>query len=305
LAKLKPYVRSLIFGAIIFFFLKIVKDYWTDVTSIKITTTGWGLLAIAFFVTFAAHVWSAYVWFWMLTIFRQPVKPKWVMQVYLITNIAKYLPGNVWHYYGRIRAVTQAGSNLGAATVSVLLEPLLMAAAALIIALVSSCLGWINTSGNVWLLPMQFLGLGVVLVGIHPFFLNPVVQLLNRLKTKSTEKVGIDRYPILPLLGELGFVGLRATGFLFSVMAFFPLNLEILPNVVSVFSLAWLLGLVIPGAPGGLGVFEATAISFLDKNYFSPGIVLTMVALFRLVSIAAEALAAVIAYFTGGKLTQN
>lgn len=327
MAKLKPYVRSLIFGAIIFFFLKIVKDYWTDLTSIKITTTGWGLLMIAFFVTFTAHLWSAYVWFWMLKAFGQPVKPKWAIQVYLITNMAKYLPGNIWHFYGRIRAVTQAGSNLAPATVSVLLEPLLMAAAGLIIAIISSCLGWINTSSNTWLIPLQFLGLAVVLIGIHPFFLNPVVRLLNRMKTsqklenkeissedlnkiilpktKNTEKVGIDRYPILPLLGELGFVGLRATGFLFGVMAFFPVTVEILPNLISVFSLAWVFGLIIPGAPGGLGVFEATAIAFLDKNYFSPGIVLAMVALFRLVSITAEAFAATLAYLTGGKLTQN
>jgi len=52
------------------------------------------------------------------------------VQIYLQTNIAKYLPGNVWHYYGRISAAVKAGVSGSAATLSVLLEPLLMAAAA-------------------------------------------------------------------------------------------------------------------------------------------------------------------------------
>lgn len=302
MAKLKPFLRWVIFGGIAFFFLKILRDYWDDVTAITINTTGWLLLATALFVTLGAHFWSAYVWYWMLKLFQQPVKAKWAIQVYLMTNMAKYLPGNVWHFYGRIQAVTKTGSDIGAATISVLLEPLLMAAAASIFALVSACLGWLKTSGNWWLFSLQFLGLGIVLIAINPVFLNPVIGLLNRLKAKSQEKIILTQYPILPLMGELGFIALRATGFLLAVMAFFPVTLEQIPNLISVFSLAWLLGLIIPGAPGGLGVFEATAIAFLDKNYFSPGIVLTMVALFRLVSIIAEAIAASLAYFSGGRL---
>ncbi|WP_354635191.1 hypothetical protein [Planktothricoides raciborskii] len=41
--------------------------------------------------------------------------------------------------------------------------------------------------------------------------------------------------------------------------------------VLSAFSFAWLLGLVLPGAPGGIGIFEATAIALLQNN-FPPGI---------------------------------
>ncbi|WP_426546971.1 hypothetical protein [Dapis sp. BLCC M126] len=57
------------------------------------------------------------------------------------------------------------------------------------------------------------------------------------------------------------------------------------------FSLAWLLGLVVPGAPGGVGVFEATALTLLEQK-FSPGIVLSGVAFYRLISVLAETFAA-------------
>jgi uncharacterized membrane protein YbhN (UPF0104 family) len=56
------------------------------------------------------------------------------------------------------------------------------------------------------------------------------------------------------------------------------------------------LGLIIPGAPGGMGVFEATAIALLNPNYFSSVYFLAGLALFRLVSIIAEALAAFFAW---------
>jgi len=58
---------------------------------------------------------------------NQPVTSSQFVQIYLQTNIAKYLP-NVWHY-GRISAAVKAGVSGSAATLSVLLEPLLMAAA--------------------------------------------------------------------------------------------------------------------------------------------------------------------------------
>jgi len=70
------------------------------------------------------------VWTWILYELNQPVSSSQFIQIYLKTNIAKYLPGNVWHYYGRITAAKTAGVSGSAATLSVLLEPLLMAAAA-------------------------------------------------------------------------------------------------------------------------------------------------------------------------------
>lgn len=59
------------------------------------------------------------------------------------------------------------------------------------------------------------------------------------------------------------------------------------PLLLGAFSVAWLLGLIIPGAPGGIGVFEATAIALLD-HHFPPAMVVSAVALYRLVSLLAE-----------------
>jgi uncharacterized membrane protein YbhN (UPF0104 family) len=73
------------------------------------------------------------------------------------------------------------------------------------------------------------------------------------------------------------------------------LELSQIPLLLGAFSLAWLLGLVVPGAPGGLGVFEATAIALLEQR-LSPGLLISAIALYRLVSILAESAGAGLAW---------
>ncbi|QSJ20240.1 UPF0104 family protein [Nostoc sp. UHCC 0702] len=296
---MKRILRWLILGGTLFFLGKALKDHWFEVTAIRIDGVGWAILAIATGVTLLAHTWAGWIWTWVLQELNQPVQPAVFIQVYLKTNIAKYLPGNVWHYYGRIVAAKNANVSAGAATLSVLLEPLLMAAAALIIiVLFGSQLAVANDSFVVQIL--RALSLVAVLCVVHPWFLNPAVSFLSRLKarksnTKSAISLRLERYPLIPLLGELGFLGLRGTGFILTMFALGSLNSNQIPLLLGAFSVAWLLGLVVPGAPGGLGVFEATAIALL-QHHFPAALVISAIALYRLISIIAETAGAALAW---------
>ncbi|MBC6419239.1 MAG: flippase-like domain-containing protein [Prochloron sp. SP5CPC1] len=273
----RRWLKWIILGGTLFFILKTFKDRWEEVTAVRIQGEGWTLLIVAGVITLIAHVWSGWVWTWILKSCKQPITTQQGLKLYLRTNIAKYLPGNIWHYYGRIKGVQNAGGSLAIATLTVLLEPLLMAAAALIIALIG-----LRTWG------LEILGLILILLIIHPNFLNPVLQTLSRQKGNTTTEK-LSTYPLIPLLGEIGFVVLRGSGFLSCFWALTPINLSDIPQILAAFSFAWLLGLIVPGAPGGLGVFEATAIALLDD--FS-GVVVLTIALYRVISILAEVLAA-------------
>ncbi|MGB5961383.1 MAG: YbhN family protein [Coleofasciculaceae cyanobacterium] len=288
-SSVKPYLRWLILGGTLFFLVKALKDNWQNVTAIQVESSAFLKLFLAFSITLIAHIWAGLVWGSILQSFRQPVQYRWVIPIYLKTNIAKYLPGNVWHYYGRILAVTKAGGSLEAATVSVLIEPLLMATAALLVALIASLLGLVNTK-DIIDFRLQILSLCVVCLAVHPRVLNPALQLLSRFKGNPNSKFQLQYYPLLPLLGELLFLGLRGAGFLFTFSALTIVNTSYIPLLFSAFSIAWVLGLVIP-TPGGLGVFETTAIALLS-SYFPTGIILSVVAIFRLISILAEILGA-------------
>ena len=290
----KRILRWFLFGGILFFLAKTLKDHWQEVRSLEITSATLPLLTIALGITLIAHIWSGWVWHLILKTIGQPRDGRWSTVVYLQTNIAKYLPGNVWHFYGRVRALQSTGSSTGAAIVGVLLEPLLMAAAAL--GLAAICFSF--TVASDWRLLVVSLGaLMAMLVAIQPRFLNPLLQKLGKAKAKAqgltviTSTLRLQTYPWRSLLGELGFVALRGLGFIITIVALYTLKPgQILP-VMGAFSIAWLMGLVVPGAPGGIGVFEAVAIALLG-NQLPSGLLISSVALYRLISTLAEALGA-------------
>ncbi len=298
LRRLKPYLRWFILGATLFFLLQTLYQHWSEVSQIRLRPQAGVWLLAALAVTLLAHTWSGWVWGWILREFNQPVSQAWATRVFLKTNIAKYLPGNIWHFYGRIREGQKAELSGVAVTASVLLEPLLMAAASLPVVLfaVGESRGWLGG-----------LALVAVCLGIHPRLLNPVLERVAQMKLKgkslpkddSTDSTAdesppppkefrIRRYPLRPLLGEFLFVGLRTSGFLLVWLAIAPISPSDLPLLFGGFSFAWLLGLVVPGAPGGVGVLEATAVSVLGTR-FPMGTVLAAVTVYRLMSVLAEA----------------
>ncbi|OBQ13903.1 MAG: hypothetical protein AN482_03360 [Anabaena sp. LE011-02] len=298
---MKKIVRWLILGGTLFFLLKALKDNWLGVSAIRISANGWLILVAATVITLLAHIWAGWIWTWVLRELNQTVSSPEFIQVYLKTNIAKYLPGNIWHYYGRIMAAKNANVPTNIATLSVLLEPLLMLAAALIIiVLFGSELVVNNLKFN--LIILQFLALIIVLNILHPRFLNPAIKLLDRWKNKKSDGENqlinsfiIKRYPVKPLLGELVFLGLRCAGFILTMLALTSLTWAQIPLLVGAFSCAWVLGLVVPGAPGGLGVFETTAMLLL-QYHFPAALVISAIALYRLISIIAETTGAALAW---------
>ena len=320
-SPLQPYLRYLILGGTFLFIAKAFVTHWREVANIQIRAESFPLLAIALGVTLLSLIFVGWVWMLILREFRQRVNATWAIQVFLKTNIAKYLPGNIWHFWGRILEAKKAGLSPKVATLSVLLEPLLMASAGVLIGLL--CFD----KFNLWL---RLVGCAAILTAIHPKILNPIVLFVERLKlekkgenskdeevagdrlisrlesssnlTKITSSVKsnrqinlpIKRYPLVPLIGQICFIGLRGSGFLLTVTALNPVNFNDIPNLFGAFCFAFVVGLVVPGAPGGMGVFEATAIALLSDRY-STGIILSAVALYRIISILADVSGAALA----------
>ncbi len=285
-------LRFLILGGVLFFLVATIRENWQQVLEIRLNLGSWLKLAIALGLTLIAHTWAGWVWSWILAQLDRKVSSGWAIRVYLKTNIAKYLPGNMWHFYGRIQAAHQQQIPWECAAISVLLETLLMVAAGLGMALAYPTENW----------PYQLILLLAIAVGVHPWSLNRALRFLTRwkLKNKATARSRRDQlllkhYPLKPILGELTFLIWRGAGFLAVMAALTPIAPQQILPTLSAFSWAWLFGIIIPGAPGGIGIFESTAIALLS-NSFTPGIVLGGVALYRLINTLAEATGAILAW---------
>nr|WP_238717875.1 hypothetical protein [Petrachloros mirabilis] len=293
----KFYIYLALLGAILAFFGHALYDHWQEVSAIPMSWASWACLVSATGVTLLAHIWTGWVWGWILRDLNQPVSSAWAAQAYLITNLAKYLPSNLVHLYGRILAATRIGVPFGAASLSVLLDTMLMAAGGLVLGLLSVPAGGLLAAGS---------SLLAILVLIHPSILGGILQRLPQQSSPQGQvdsRVYLVRYPLLPLLGEIGFVGLKGLGFVMIVAALAPVPWSLVPELISIFSIGWLLGFITPGLPGGLGIFEVTVTTLLSQQLllsgnenFSIGVAISAVALHRLSTILAEALGAALAW---------
>ena len=251
-------------------------------------------------------------------------RPSWLPAVllFLRSNLRKYLPGGVWHLLQRLAVLRQGAPAPGTAglespvsepldlrqgLVAVLLDPVLMAVAAL--ALVA-CGGWQGGLAALGLAPLLLL---------RPRWFRPLLLRLERRRQGQLQRQGwlveepglageandpqglslepaatgtiLQRYPLVPLVGELAFVLVRFSGFACCVLAFDVAPLLPWNQWLSGFALAWTLGLVVPGAPGGLGVCEAALL--LRLGGLVPEAPLLAIALsYRLVTSLADLLGA-------------
>ena len=283
-------IQVCLLGTALVFITQTLLEHWHEVRALELQSQAWCYGSIALGVALVAQLIEAGVWSWLLEDLQQPVPRRWSLVTFIQYVPAKYVPGNIWHMYGRVMAAQRKGLDLESTTFSVMLEPLFVIAGAL---------GWalLTPSYPIVQVPM----LCLILLVIHPRVLNVLWHWFRRLQGKATDGIGLHHYPLRSILGAIAFMGLRGLMFLCAVLTFVPLSGEILAPLISGFSLAWLLRMVIP-TPAGLGVFEAAIVAALG-GYLSPAVLLGAVTLYRLVVIGAELIGAGCAYLVGPEPT--
>ena len=212
-----------------------------------------------------------------------------LIKLFLSTNIMKYMPGGIWHFIERFRVLKIEMSN-EKAFLSVLLEPFIMVAAALILV----PLGGINKGLSLLcFLPAVFLfkGLRLSLINqLRKIKLSQFKKIDNQFSINTfavnSEIINESNYPLNALIAEIVFVLFRFSGFWFCLKA---INIESSSSFfswISVFSLAWVMGLLVPSAPGGVGIFEAFVLLILGKDIPEAPIILALIYYRLIVSIA-------------------
>ena len=257
---------------------------------LRLGASGWWLLLLGLGFTWLSIMMNGLAWQLLLGWLGHRPKGVALVPLFVRSNLLKYLPGGIWHLVERIRVLRPAIGG-GTALAGVILDPLLIVAASSLLLIVG---GWQN--GLLLLAPLPALLL------LLPRWRELILRRLERSKAAQLETQGVgelqvlggrrDGCPWIPLAAELAFVLVRFAGFACCLLAF-DLIPPALPLWLAAFALAYAVGLVVPGAPGGMGVFEATLLLRLGSSVDEPSL-LAVVLSYRVISTLADLLAAAV-----------
>ena len=231
---------------------------------------------------------NAYAWKYIVKWFGKEFKSNNLVSFYVLTNILKYVPGGVWHFVERFNFIKKI-SNPQIALYSTLIEPYFMLSGSFLLA----SLGLIFSPLYFFLiLPLLFLNrkfifLILKILGSLKGKVFEVLRLPNS-KGQFEERINIiSFFPTRALFLEIGFVLSKFIGFYICLNTFYASNSLNIIFLLVIFSLSWSLGLVVPAAPGGVGVFEACLLLFVGKSIPQNIIIISLV-YFRVISTSAD-----------------
>lgn len=213
--------------------------------------------------------------------------------IYARTQIAKYLPGNVFHLLGRHLAGRSAGLGHTPMVCAAWFESVTLVSAAAVLSLVG--LATWGSFGTPRLLPLLATALAFALIA--PFAMATLLPLISRLtgQRMPAERVaGLGTGIVVPYLLYVTFFS--AAGAILWLQAFGlgETGPTLLPAVVSIAAGAWILGFLTPGAAAGLGVREALLIAGLSDGLGVENAALVALA-FRATTLIGDTL-----FFLGG-----
>jgi hypothetical protein len=229
----------------------------------------WSLLALlsGLAVLYAiVNIFLVMAWKNILKIYNVDVSLAQAFNIYSSSQLAKYVPGNVFHLAGRQVIAMQNGLPLKPVMKSIVTELI--------------CLAITGALFSLWYLPQVIPAISIQDILIALFIVVSVAVYF-------VLKFHYQRW-LWVLFQQSIF--LVSSGLLFYVIIAWleggKPELNIMLIVVSSYIAAWLIGMVTPGAPAGVGIREAILIFLLAM--FSPSSVLISVLCGRIVTVAGD-----------------
>ncbi len=295
LSNLK-FIKNINFGSLksIFFLFSLLYFciyffYNFDQISFDINLEKNGInLSLSFLFCVLSIYLNAYAWKYIVKWFGEELNNNNPVPFYVLTNVLKYVPGGIWHFVERFNFVNKI-SNRQIALYSTLIEPYFMLSGSFLLA----SLGVLFSPLYFFLiLPLVFLNRKLIYlvlkrIGSLKGKVFEVLRLANS-KDQFEERINIiSFFPTRALILEIGFVLSKFIGFYICLNTFYITNTLNSIFLLVIFSLSWSLGLVVPTAPGGVGVFEACFLFFVGKS-IPQNIILICLIYFRVISTSAD-----------------
>ncbi len=225
----------------------------------------------------AANVLLVRAWWHLLAYFDITVERRWATNAFGIAQLAKYVPGNIFHLAGRQALGMAVGLPGLALAKSVMWELGLFACSGAFFGCLAAALIWADLSGAI--LPVSFFAISSGAVAALRRFWSPAIG--------------------SAFACQIFFLTISSAVFVGALALSAPLSVTFSTYVAicAAYVIAWLAGLVTPGAPAGVGVRELVLL-FLLKGMVDESDLLLAVVLGRVVTVLGDFLFFVYAYFS-------
>ncbi len=211
--------------------------------------------------------------------------------VYITSNIGKYLPGNIMHFVGR---------NMIGIKYKIEQKKIVIATFSELLLIVTVSFLYVLVFGNKYIYTTLFfiidkyrnmLGLfqiGIIVISIAAIVLitlyrKRIVNIIKKIDYGFLAKIFIK---------EIGIFGLASITYAIVLLSIDNSNINYNQIVMLfiVYIIAWLVGFLLPGVPGGIGVREAI-LTLLLSSLIQRDIILISVVIHRCVTIIADFIA--------------
>ena len=277
--------------ALVYFILK----FWEQIEGaipLVLADGNWILLCMLAACVSLQMACAAFAWRSILACMKVDLSRRLATRIVYISQIARYLPGNVGHYVGKLVLLRMQGVGLKLGAASVFLETIGVLLFGLLISFVflpSASVRFLLEYQSFWWIAI--IGMCVVLcVGFILFRKHRariIGQLMEYLSSMDMEK---QWWRVLEItvcyLSNFFFLG--ALAWVIGSRIFGASSVGVL-ELTGIMSLAWTVGFLAPGAPAGLGVREVICLVLLSSSY-SEETTLGIIVLHRLVLTAGDLL---------------
>ena len=243
---------------------------------------------------------GGYGWYLLLRSVKEPVGLAVTLVIFSLAQFAKYIPGNVGHHIGRVALAKAYGLNIARVILTMSIEAGWLIVSSAVVALISifvagqSLLTFIPQAVSVW----QIIGVAAAAV-IIPLF---GIMVIRRWLGGSSQKfLGIDAVVVpgaltLILCSFLYILTFVIVGAIMDILALAVFNAgeSHFLFLIGLFSVAWISGFIVPGAPAGLGIREAILVTGLTPVYGS-GVAVSLSVALRVVTTLGDGLAFAVA----------
>lgn len=242
------------------------------------------ILGLSLLVVLYSYI-NAYIWKLYLDFFSGVHTSAYeVITIYLKSNIAKYLPGNVIQYVGRNVLGKKLEIGQKSIVMATVAELVSLVCGNIIFALAMSLQNTKSVVGRLWnehnmkrsLAVIAVLSIAIIIIFVCYLEKNDYGRKIKSYLTKDHFKKVVRLFCVVLILYTIVFV----VSALILWGIFYILNADIgFGNVASANALSWLAGYIVPGAPGGIGIREVVLVWLLEAECLPEMVILAAVLL--------------------------